>query len=61
MTYIGVDLLEELHLFDHGFDLSLKVNSDEGGVIAILSHLSEVSFEVLSEGLKTGKRMPRNH
>jgi hypothetical protein len=50
--YIGVDLLEELHLLDHGFDFSLKIDSDKSGVVAVLSHLGEVSFEVLSEGLK---------
>jgi len=52
LYYIGVDLLEELHLLNHGFDFSLKIDSDKSGVVAVLSHLREVSFKVLTQSLK---------
>lgn len=51
-TYIGVDLLEEFHFFNHSFDFALEVDTDEGSVIAILTHLGEVSLQVFTLLLK---------
>ena len=38
-----MDFLEELHFFDHGLDLALKVNANKGSIVAIFAHLGQVS------------------
>ena len=50
-TYVRVDLLEELHFFDHGLDLALKVNANKGSIVAIFAHLGQVSLKVFALGL----------